>query len=58
MAVLGLAFACAALLIAGLPPLPGFLAKFSLMASLLAPEPHGTGAWVLFGLVLLPVWRR
>jgi multicomponent K+:H+ antiporter subunit D len=53
MAVLGLAFACSALVIAGLPPLAGFVAKFSLMASLLQAEAVGTGAWVLLGLVLL-----
>ena len=37
MALLGLSFACCALLAAGLPPLPGFLAKFALLAALLAP---------------------
>lgn len=52
MAVLGLAFSCAALVIAGLPPLAGFLAKFSLMASLLAADGQGASAWALLALVL------
>jgi multicomponent K+:H+ antiporter subunit D len=53
MAVLGLAFAFATLLIAGLPPLPGFLAKFTMLAALL-DTPHITaGTWLLFGLVVL-----
>ena len=52
MTVLGLAFAFATLQVAGLPPLPGFLAKFAMMAEVL--ETPGTAqAWVLFGLVML-----
>jgi multicomponent K+:H+ antiporter subunit D len=53
MAVLGLAFAFATLLIAGLPPLPGFLAKFSMMAIVLGTPGVAAGAWILFGLVVL-----
>jgi len=53
MAVLGLAFAFAALQIAGLPPLPGFLAKFSMMARVLDPPGVSAGAWVLLALVML-----
>ncbi len=53
MAVLGLAFAFATLLIAGLPPLPGFLAKFSMMAAILDSPAVSGGAWLLFGLVML-----
>ena len=37
LAFLGLAFACCALIITGLPPLSGFIAKFSLFHSLLNP---------------------
>jgi multicomponent K+:H+ antiporter subunit D len=53
MAVLGLAFAFATLLIAGLPPLPGFLAKFSMMAAVLNTPSVPAGAWLLVGLVML-----
>jgi multicomponent K+:H+ antiporter subunit D len=53
MALLGLSFVCCALLIAGLPPLPGFVAKFALFAALLQPDPVPGAAWAL--LVLLNV---
>jgi multicomponent K+:H+ antiporter subunit D len=53
MAVLGLAFACCALLIAGLPPLPGFVAKFVLLAAMLGPEPIPAAAWALLVLLTL-----
>jgi multicomponent K+:H+ antiporter subunit D len=41
-AFLGLAFTACALLIAGLPPLPGFLAKFAMLSALLDPAGVGT----------------
>jgi multicomponent K+:H+ antiporter subunit D len=53
MALLGFAFACAALLIAGLPPLPGFLAKFALLAAALDAEPVPAAAWALLALLTL-----
>jgi multicomponent K+:H+ antiporter subunit D len=53
MAVLGLAFAFATLLVAGIPPLPGFLAKFFMMAAVLGAQSVPAAAWVLFGLVML-----
>jgi multicomponent K+:H+ antiporter subunit D len=53
MALLGLAFVCAALLIAGLPPLPGFVAKFALLAALLDTDPVAAPAWGLFVLLVL-----
>jgi len=53
MALLGLSFACCALLVAGLPPLPGFVAKFALLAALLGPDQVPGAAWAL--LVLLPL---
>jgi multicomponent K+:H+ antiporter subunit D len=53
MAVLGLAFACCALVIAGLPPLPGFVAKFALLAAMLGPEPVPNAAWALLVLLTL-----
>ncbi|HYC36153.1 MAG TPA: monovalent cation/H+ antiporter subunit D [Usitatibacter sp.] len=53
MGVLGLAFACCALLVAGLPPMPGFLAKFALLSALLAPDPVPGTAWALLALLAL-----
>ncbi|TFZ05695.1 monovalent cation/H+ antiporter subunit D [Ramlibacter henchirensis] len=53
MAMLGLAFSFTSLLIAGLPPLAGFVAKFSLMAAILHTDAIAARAWVLLGLVLL-----
>jgi multicomponent K+:H+ antiporter subunit D len=53
MAVLGLSFACCALLIAGLPPLPGFVAKLTLLAALLQAESPSGAAWTLFTLLIL-----
>ena len=53
MALLGLAFACSALVIAGLPPLPGFVAKFALLAALLDADPVPAASWGLLALLLL-----
>ena len=59
MALLGLAFIACVLLVAGLPPLSGFVAKLALMTALLSPDGPGLsnvptpGAWWLFGLLLL-----
>lgn len=39
LAFLGLAFILCALMITGLPPLSGFLGKFAMMSSALAPDP-------------------
>ena len=55
MAFLALSFAACALMIAGLPPLSGFVAKFALFHALLNP-PGGAvpaTAWVLMALVIL-----
>jgi multicomponent K+:H+ antiporter subunit D len=56
MAFLGMAFVCCVLLLTGLPPLPGFLAKFALLATALDTpvtviEP--TAVWVLCAAVLI-----
>jgi len=53
MALLGLSFACCALLVAGLPPLPGFVAKFALLAALLEPAQVPGAAWALLALLTL-----
>src|SRR5690606_1617016 len=55
MAFLGLSFVACALLIAGLPPMSGFVAKFSLLSAALetASGPHWVGTWLLIGFVLL-----
>jgi multicomponent K+:H+ antiporter subunit D len=56
LAFLGLMFVCCVLLLTGLPPLPGFLAKFALISTALQGEgPSGAspGAWVLSGAILL-----
>jgi multicomponent K+:H+ antiporter subunit D len=39
IAFLGLMFVCCVLLVTGMPPLPGFIAKFTLLASALAAAP-------------------
>jgi multicomponent K+:H+ antiporter subunit D len=55
LAFLGLAFAACALVITGLPPLSGFVAKFGLFHALLNPPVSGTTAatWTLMALILL-----
>jgi multicomponent K+:H+ antiporter subunit D len=53
MAVLGLAFACSALMVAGLPPLPGFVAKFAILAGLLEADPVPSRVWTFLALLVL-----
>lgn len=52
MALLGLAFVGCALLVAGLPPLPGFVAKLYLLSGILTPQP-GPAAWTLTAALLV-----
>jgi multicomponent K+:H+ antiporter subunit D len=55
IAFLGLAFVCCVLLVAGLPPLPGFVAKFALLSTAIgaAPAAGVAGpAWALTTLLL------
>jgi len=55
MAFLGLMFVCCALLLVGLPPLPGFVTKFALLAGALRDSPEGIHAasWTFSAAVLL-----
>jgi multicomponent K+:H+ antiporter subunit D len=55
MAFLGIAFMCCSLLVAGLPPLSGFVAKVALLVAALrslADTPHPMEVWVLMGALL------
>jgi multicomponent K+:H+ antiporter subunit D len=55
MGLLGLAFIGCALVIAGLPPLSGFIAKFAILAAALNPPQDGVsvGAWTLLVILIL-----
>lgn len=55
MAFLGLMFVCCALQLVGLPPLPGFIAKFALLSGALRDTPGGAPAasWTFVAAVLL-----
>jgi len=58
MGMLGLTFIACALMISGLPPLSGFIAKFALLASALNPQGMQAGivsaaAWTLVVMLIL-----
>jgi multicomponent K+:H+ antiporter subunit D len=53
IAWLGLTFMTVAVVVAGLPPLSGFLAKLSLLAAVTGNENMTPAAWAFFALVLL-----
>ena len=59
VAILGICFVGCALLLIGLPPLSGFVAKLALLAALFAPAGDGASAgiplanWTFIGLLLL-----
>lgn len=52
MSILGLAFIGCALVIAGLPPLSGFIAKFALLSAALNPA-VGAAGWILLPTLIL-----
>ena len=59
LAVLGISFGLCAILLAGLPPLPGFLAKFAMLNAMFNPSGMGEGGeigaatWWLAALLIL-----
>jgi multicomponent K+:H+ antiporter subunit D len=56
IAILGSVFICCALLMTGLPPLSGFLAKFAIIDGLLRAMPAeggATGGWTLIAFILI-----
>lgn len=50
LAFLGVTFTLCAMVVAGMPPLAGFVAKLSMLQALL--ELQGPAAWILFGLLI------
>lgn len=59
MAVLGICFAACGILLAGLPPLSGFVAKFAMLSAMLEPAGSGSAAlvpavmWLVVFLIIL-----
>jgi multicomponent K+:H+ antiporter subunit D len=56
MAFLGMVFVCCVLLVSGLPPLPGFLAKFALLTTVVqsaAANGAPASTWVLCSAIIL-----
>ena len=51
-AFVGMSFLACALLLAGLPPLGGFLAKFTILSSLLSLESPGFAVWCIVALLI------
>ncbi|MDQ2642222.1 MAG: monovalent cation/H+ antiporter subunit D [Myxococcota bacterium] len=52
-ALIGLAFMACTMVVAGLPPLSGFVAKLSLLSAVMSREHAPAQAWVFFALLLL-----
>jgi multicomponent K+:H+ antiporter subunit D len=59
IAILGISFVACSILLAGLPPLSGFIAKFAILTAILNPEGFGQGgaissaSWWLIALLIL-----
>ncbi|WP_377292168.1 monovalent cation/H+ antiporter subunit D [Rhizobium sp. SG2393] len=55
VAVLGFCFSACGILIAGLPPLSGFLAKFAMLSSILGPDARAVtpASWAFVALVII-----
>ncbi|TYR30665.1 monovalent cation/H+ antiporter subunit D [Mesorhizobium microcysteis] len=59
LAILGISFAACAIMLAGLPPLSGFIAKFAILTAMLNPEGFGQGgaiaasAWWLAAMLII-----
>jgi multicomponent K+:H+ antiporter subunit D len=53
MAIMGVCFTCAALMVAGLPPLAGFVGKFAILHAMLAPAPVPATSWTMLALLLV-----
>lgn len=53
LSIMAFCFAACALLVAGLPPLPGFLAKFAIFRAVLGADAGDAGPWILIGMLTL-----
>jgi multicomponent K+:H+ antiporter subunit D len=53
MALLGVSFACCAVILAGLPPLAGFIGKLALLHALLGNDPIPAASWIMLVLLIV-----
>lgn len=52
VALLGIAFAACAIMLAGLPPLAGFVGKFAMLDALFAPDIGAAASWTMLALLV------